>query len=271
MWIELHDSTRDHPKVLKLAKRLGVPKVQALGHVISLWCWTLRMAADGDLRSFDVEDIEIAAEWEGAAGAFVEAAIAVRLLDKGRHGFLIHDWEDYSGSLKTAQRTREWRKRKEKTQETPKRDVTVMSRDADRPTDRPTDQTDRPDMRGALTLSAPQAAVASPTHLAVPLVDGSEHAVTEADVTEWSAAFPGVDIPRELQKLRQWNLSHPRQRKTSRGIRAHITGWLSKAQDRSRPNTPGAVELSRKGQDIQRALAGSDPNMFILEQRRGTA
>lgn len=164
MWIELHDGVREHPKLLKLAKRLGISKAQAIGHVISLWCWTLRMAADGDLRSFDAEDLEIAAEWEGEQGAFTTAALGVKLLDKGRYGFVIHDWGDYSGSLKAAHRQREWRKNKEKQEKetlpnddssicdvtVTSQDSTETSRHADRPTDRPkdqtrpTDQTDRP-------------------------------------------------------------------------------------------------------------------------------
>ncbi len=113
MWIELHDTVREHPKIAKLARRLGVPLVQAIGHVTALWCWTLRMAPDGDLRSFDSEDIEVAAMWEGPPGAFVAAAVAVRLLDARSNGHVIHDWDDYSGSLKAAERKRKERERKQ--------------------------------------------------------------------------------------------------------------------------------------------------------------
>jgi hypothetical protein len=112
MWIELHDSAREHPKVLRLARRLRISNSQALGHVISLWCWTLRMAPDGDLSSFCGEDLEVAAQWEGEPGAFVNAALEMRLVDRGEFGLVVHDWEDYSGSLKAAKRTREHRARK---------------------------------------------------------------------------------------------------------------------------------------------------------------
>lgn len=109
MWIELHDTARDHPKMRKLARELGISRVQALGHMVSLWTWALRMAPDGDLSSFDDEDIEVdGAEWTDESVSFVEAARKVKLLD----GKNIHDWEDYAGSLKAAQRAKISREKK---------------------------------------------------------------------------------------------------------------------------------------------------------------
>jgi hypothetical protein len=176
MWIELHDSAREHPKTLKLAKRLGIGPGAALGYICSLWCWTLRMAPDGDLGSFDAEDIAIGAQWEGDPKAFVDALVAVKYLDVHETGYRVHDWQDYSGSLKSAERTRVYRERKRDAQSRhsdvtqnmsrhsdvtqnmePKetshieemsrhRHVTVTQQYGDitltdRPTDRPTDQT----------------------------------------------------------------------------------------------------------------------------------
>jgi hypothetical protein len=69
---------------------------------------------------------------------------------------------------------------------------------------------------------------------AVPLVDGSEWAVTEEMVEEWEEAYPRVDVRQELRSLRQWNLSNPRKRKTPRGIRKHVTDWLARVQNSGR-------------------------------------
>ncbi len=147
MWIELHDSSRDHPKVVKLARRLGIPKVHAFGHLCSLWVWTLRMAPDGDLSSFDVDDIEIGAEWEGEQGALVGAMVETGLidLDSSSGGLGIHDWVEFASHLKAAKRKRDERERKRlKRLEDDKvsRDVTGQGRNSgpvtltDRPTDR---------------------------------------------------------------------------------------------------------------------------------------
>jgi len=113
VWIELHDTARDHPKILKLAKDLGVSRVTALGHMCSLWLWCLRMSADGCLVSMDIEDIEIGAGWEGTSGAFVEAAKRRELITANEHNEpVLNDWEQYATHLKAAERKKKDRDRK---------------------------------------------------------------------------------------------------------------------------------------------------------------
>lgn len=143
MFCELHDSARDHPKVLKLARDLGIPEAHAFGLVCGLWTWTLRMAPDGDLSSFDSEDIEIGCKWTGEPGALYAALIKRRLLDKTDAGDAIHDWMDFAGSLKAAKRKQQQRERKRDGQS---RDVTGQSRKVTegRP-ERTNDRNERPE------------------------------------------------------------------------------------------------------------------------------
>jgi len=118
MWTEWHDSVRDHPKILKLARDLGVDEAKAVGLMGCLWAWTLRMAVDGNYSSFEVEDIELGAKWDGEPGAFAAAALKRRLLDETPDGLVCHDWLDYAGSLKATLRMRELRDRKKRNAET---------------------------------------------------------------------------------------------------------------------------------------------------------
>lgn len=69
----------------------------------------------------------------------------------------------------------------------------------------------------------------------IPLINGSEHAITQTDVDEWERAFPGVDVVAQLLQARLWCRDNPTRRKTSRGVRKFLTGWLSREQDRGRP------------------------------------
>ncbi len=247
MWIELHDSARDHPKIIKIARDLGLSQAVTLGHVTSLWLWTLRMAPDGDLSSFDVDDIEIGAQWEGERGAFVAAAVARRLLDETVDGIVVHDWDDYSGTLKAAIRKRNQRVRKraeagETAADTERQsqDGHVTSRDAerqsqdftqnDRTTERPNDISERqPNAQSAAlvaTHSEPEPVIT------IPLTGSKEHPVTEADLIEWRAAFPGVDVMQALRSARQWSIANPQKRKTTRGVRRFLTAWLDREQNR---------------------------------------
>jgi hypothetical protein len=72
-----------------------------------------------------------------------------------------------------------------------------------------------------------------PVIISIPLLDKSEFEIRQSDVDEWKEAYPAVDVVQELNKIRQWNKSNPKNRKRPAGIRRHITGWLGKAQDRA--------------------------------------
>lgn len=72
----------------------------------------------------------------------------------------------------------------------------------------------------------------------IPLVHG-EYRVTMGEVSEWGKAYPGVDVRRELEAMRQWCLSNPRKRKNETGVRRFITGWLAREQRAPRPSQRG--------------------------------
>lgn len=57
------------------------------------------------------------------------------------------------------------------------------------------------------------------------------HLVTEQDVSEWEELFPGLDVRTSLRSCLAWNAANPEKRKTARGIKKHITGWLIRDND----------------------------------------
>lgn len=78
----------------------------------------------------------------------------------------------------------------------------------------------------------------TPTHVAwLPLIDGSEYGVSQNDVAEWSAAFPGADVAQELLKMRVWLNANQERRKTKRGVTRFVIAWLGKVQDSAKPRT----------------------------------
>lgn len=72
-----------------------------------------------------------------------------------------------------------------------------------------------------------------PPAIGIPLIDGNDHAVTNADVAEWVTAYPGVDVMQQLREMRTWCKANPTNRKTPRGINAFIVKWLGREQDKS--------------------------------------
>lgn len=62
----------------------------------------------------------------------------------------------------------------------------------------------------------------------------STYDVTQAQVDDWSATYPGVDVLAEIRKSAAWQEANPRRRKTHRGMAGHLVSWLGRAQDGGR-------------------------------------
>jgi len=136
MWVAVHAELLHHPKLRRLARNLGVPKAQALGHLAALWCWCAEYAEDGDLSSFDPEEISEGAMWEGDPATFLSALERSGFVDADPDGNRsIHEWESYSGRILRAREAhREAQARYRNKSEVISRDnhgdITVISRDA---------------------------------------------------------------------------------------------------------------------------------------------
>ena len=65
----------------------------------------------------------------------------------------------------------------------------------------------------------------------IPLVDGTEYAVTENALEEWQKLYPAIDAKQELRSLIGWNKANPTHKKTLAGINRHLNSWFSRAQN----------------------------------------
>ena len=95
-WIKVYSELWDSWKIPKLADRLGIGEVQAVGHLISLWAFVERNAwRDGDMSKWGPVGISRAARWTGDADAFIEVLQEVDLLN----GLSVHEWEQHQSSM----------------------------------------------------------------------------------------------------------------------------------------------------------------------------
>ena len=82
-----------HPKTRKLKKRLGLDGVVAL---LQLWVWCAQNRPSGVMSGLDMEDVALAACWDGedTEEVFVQTLIDLRWLDVLDDGtFCLHNWE----------------------------------------------------------------------------------------------------------------------------------------------------------------------------------
>ena len=66
--------------------------------------------------------------------------------------------------------------------------------------------------------------------------DKTLYDVTQNDFNEYEELYPNVDVMQELRKMKGWLNANPTKRKTKRGIKRFINNWLSREQDKPKPN-----------------------------------
>lgn len=228
-WVRVDANTPLHPKVGRLARRLGVGRVQALGHVLSLWCWSIQHAAHGQFGELDAEEIAEAGQWDGDPSAFVAGLQASGWLDEDK---ALHEWEMYQGKsarVNLMAQIRQDRKRK--------RDASVTQAYSKRDTGVTRSVEDGLDVEDVEKAGAPPPPepVARHPFIVIPLAGADCHHVTEDDVLELESAYPLIDVRQELRELRAWNMANPSKRKRRSGIRRHINSWMAAEQDKRRP------------------------------------
>lgn len=70
------------------------------------------------------------------------------------------------------------------------------------------------------------------------LNDKSFFDVTKELYDEWCELYPNVDVMQELRNMKGWLNANPTKRKTKRGIKKFINGWLAREQDKPKYNQP---------------------------------
>lgn len=81
----------------------------------------------------------------------------------------------------------------------------------------------------------------------LPLINGDNYLVTKEYVKELKELYPAVDVEQALRSMRGWLDSNPKNKKTPRGIKRFITGWISRDQDKAPrvPDKPKPVSQNR--------------------------
>ncbi len=67
---------------------------------------------------------------------------------------------------------------------------------------------------------------------AIPLNNGNEWRPTVSEYDEYCRLYPKVNVFDEFAKMRGWSLSNPARKKTSKGVKRFVNGWLAREQDR---------------------------------------
>jgi hypothetical protein len=110
---------------------------------------------------------------------------------------------------------------------------------------------------------SPEPKGSSQQPILIPLKDGSEYAVTEAEVNEWTAAYPDKDVLGELRKARAWCVANPTKQKTRRGVTSFLNGWLVRQPRSNGP--PSAASVNSYFENVNEKFANyNGPTVSLL-------
>jgi hypothetical protein len=217
-WIELHQSLIRHPKVLRVAEQLGVPRVAVVGHMAALWCWALdAKPAGGPLTDLD---IRAGAEWTSRKD-FTEALAIAGFVDKDMEGFWLHDWDEYTGKLREQ---RELRKKSNRDSQRRRRERMSASSHADVSADiADSQQSTQPNQTIPNQRSDPNHTDSAPkTRARV-----QPKPFTDADREQMHERYGGVATVNEIDDQIELALAHQAAKKTTR-LDLYVGNWLRK-------------------------------------------
>lgn len=89
------------------------------------------------------------------------------------------------------------------------------------------------DRENKKNISAEAFKKGSPIFIKIILNDKSYHSVTEEEVKKYQKLYQNVDVKQELRNMAGWCEANNTRRKTKRGIKAFITNWLIRHQDKN--------------------------------------
>ena len=100
----------------------------------------------------------------------------------------------------------------------------------------------------------------------IPSNDGTEWVCTVREYEEFKRLYPSVDIKQEFRNMRGWCTNNPTKRKTKRGIKKFVNGWLARQQDSGRMQPKQTTRFNNfEGrnydmQSLEQKLLGGTPN-----------
>lgn len=228
-WIPMRIDLADDPAVIMIAGLLGVDEYAVVGRLHRLWVWVNRHLTSGHAPGVTEQWIDRFLATPGFAAAMRKAGwLLVRTGAVEFPNFERWNSQGAKRRLLAAQR-----KRAERSQSCHAPGVTET---------RPKERKGEKKKEETPSESGPEPALPDPGPPVMTFPANGKGSpawgLTAAKLAEYRDSFPGLDVPAELRKARQWCIDNPKKRKTLRGMAAFLTRWLSKAQDRGPPAAP---------------------------------
>jgi hypothetical protein len=244
-------------KFKQLKRRLKLAHWQVVGILETLWRVTEANTPEGDIGRLTDDEIAAAFEWEGDASELVAALIDCRWIDRNEaFRLIVHDWSIHCPNHLKGNLSKYG-----------KQFADVLAREAPREAPRELAKEAPREAR----MEAPTSPLlslpihSSPNHsISVPVsctetpsvsvpdevifsfpCDGTpaEWELTRSQEVQWSQLFPSLDVLAESRAAMAWILADPARKKTAKGMKRFLVGWLGRSQNRGGRTRHGSPQL----------------------------
>ena len=268
-WIPIDCNLGTKPEVLEVAAATHEPIEVVVGRMVRLWSWAWHVTADGTIRV----PRSMLATVAGGDEEFWSSVERAGWLESTEGSITIPGWSERFGNAA-----------KRRLLDARAKSVRRMS--ASCPHDERTDcgleerrgEEKREEIQPAAPVPTSEPAKPSRSRAKSSLswsADSGWEGITDADRSEWAAAFPGAVLAQELAKATAWLKANP-QRCGKRNWRRFVVGWLQRCQDKggtnrepgNRPAGPTPEDRARRRfyrGDAQKSMTDQE----YAEWRRG--
>jgi hypothetical protein len=257
-------SAHDHPKLRTLARILGIPQYAADGVFDRLIRVTSKYAPRGDIGKWTDEQIAAALDWNDSPEVVIAALVESGLMDPSEDGrVIVHDWPDHCEDSVHNQLARKalffadgskpklnrlGKKERERIEadytriENARHTHGVRTQNA---MPKPAPEPKPMPMPMPMPMPVPSKETSCGETDADPDSETSDPCVLEfpcdGPVKTWqlrqslfdelSRDFPSLNVLEQARSSLAWLKADPARRKTAKGMRRFLTGWLSKSQN----------------------------------------
>lgn len=243
-WIPIDCNLGTKPEVLELVDATAEPVEVVVWRLIQLWSWAAMNTADGQIVATPRRLIAVA----GGDEAFWLAVESVGWIAFAGSTMTICGWDRrFSRAAKArathAQRQDTYRRRSR--DGAPSQgggaDVSLQERTGEERTEediQPAAQVAASDSPKRRKRSQPSGGIAW-------TADAGWQGITDADRTEWAAAYPACDVAGELLRATSWLKANPSKAHKS-NWRRFVVSWLTRSQDKGGTNRTPSVRPDAK-------------------------
>ena len=237
-WIPLDCNLGTKPEVLELVDETGLPVEVVCWRLVQLWSWAALNSSDGTIRATPRRVASVA----GGDEAFWLAVERVGWIAFAGSTMTICGWDRrFSRAAKArathAQRQDTYRRRSR--DGAPSQgggaDVSLQERTGEESTE----EEIQPAVQVATSEPPKRRKRSRPAGGIGWTADAGWQGITDADRTEWAAAYPACDVAGELLRATSWLKANPSKAHKS-NWRRFVVSWLTRSQDKGGTNrTPG--------------------------------